>query len=148
MFRYIIDMIIFISALILNSQAYSQTTQPKSYSLLSVEEASIGWFKIVNYSNPLIPDVPKEEWSDHVQLNLKLKALTYGFSDSEWYYDAAYHKVTVVGLKMFNGIHLGPYLDIGWQHHSSHTADRQNSYKAEEKYLLYDGLGVRFNFIK
>lgn len=124
-------------ALFLTSSAYSG---PRVYRL------GVTMGEIINNHDPMAPDIESKDWTTAFQWRV---GLNWGrwYMDNNIHYESAFKKITTVGWEFENGIILGP-VDIAWQHHSRHTADRQNGYMSETRYPLFDAVVVRLNIIE
>lgn len=117
-----------------------------------VYKLDLTYSQIVHNNDALVPDVPTDQWGQQVQLELGIREPLGFFLEPNVHFETAYQKVETVGLQFRTGFFLTNWLDVEWQHHSRHSADRTNSYGeahpgVSTKYPLFDAAGVRIHFI-
>ena len=115
---------------------------------------SLDLMKIKNNRDPMLADIPSEEFGYHVAMNTGLEVWSTLFYNSSMGFETAYSKVMAVGWEYNWGIHLFPYLDLFAHHHSRHSADRPNSAQLhpaakniEHRFPVEDFYGIRINFL-
>lgn len=123
---------------------------------LDARELSVDVCRIDRKTDPFFPDTLSSDWHWGAAVNWDVTFLGRGYWNNRTYFDTAtvhpdpanpgygYDKVGHVGWQSELGAHVGPKVDIFWQHHSQHAADDG---RPGQEYPLDDRYGVRFYFL-
>lgn len=117
----------------------------------AVYKLDITYGKLFNNKDPMLPDIPNENWGEAVTIESGVR-FWRGYLDLMPHFETAYSKVISVGLKYSLGWQATCYLSVEYEHWSRHSADRRNSYAVTSTdtvtgYPLKDSVSIRISAV-
>lgn len=111
--------------------------------LLKVRELSIEYWKFKDGArDPLCTISPPKEQLD---FNISTDVLDYAFIDTQLHSMTDQYQYRVAGLRLKLGLHVSRYLDVFYQHTSTHVLDSTYPY---DRFPEGDALGLKVYIVR
>lgn len=127
-----------------SSNLYAAEYVKGNFRLLDVDELSMDYYSIKDNKHPYFDEF-QDEWTEGAALNFDLSVLKYFKWKNRVYENSANQQVRQVGWKWDLALDLGKYVNLFYEHHSTHVVD---SGRKAHTYPLENYYGVRFYFIR